>query len=71
MLDLNSKYYPRDVYSHNENITRENMRKYDEKRNKWYDMAEKMYPNFYKMRRNSNEKIQAIESINKIMGYSI
>lgn len=41
MLDLNSKYYPRDVYSHNESITRENMRKYDEKRNKWYNMAEK------------------------------
>jgi hypothetical protein len=30
MLDLTSKYYPREVYSINENITRENMRKYDE-----------------------------------------
>lgn len=67
MLDLTSKYYPREVYSINENITRENMRKYDENINKWYDVAEKLYPNFYKMSR--EEKAIAEKAIDQTVGF--
>ena len=67
MLDLTSRYYPREVFHINENITRENMRKYDENIEKWYDIAEKYYADFYKLK--GKEKEIAVARINEIAGF--
>ena len=67
MLDLTAKYYPREVYSINENVTRENMRKYDENINEWYDLAEKLYPNFYRLPREEKEK--AAKNVDQTIGF--
>lgn len=67
MLDLNSRYYPREVFHINENVTRENMRKYDENIEKWYDIAEKLFPDFYKLK--GKEKEIAENRINEIAGF--
>ena len=69
MLDLTAKYYPREVYSINESVTMENMRKYDRNIDKWYQTAEKMFPNFYKMRLGSPEKIAAEKAVNEACGF--
>ena len=39
MLNLTANYYPREVFHPREDVTRENMRRYDANINKWYDTA--------------------------------
>lgn len=41
-------YYPKWCFVANENITRNNMKKYDEMTEKWHKKALELYPNYYK-----------------------
>lgn len=68
MIDLNSSYYPREVYHPREDITRENMRRYDANINKWYDIAEKMYSNFYALK--GAEKAAAAAEVDRAAGFT-
>lgn len=68
MIDLNSSYYPREVYNPREDITRENMRRYDANINKWYDIAEALYPNFYALK--GAEKEAAAAEIDRAAGFT-
>lgn len=62
-------YYPKECFSIREDITRENMRKYEERKNKWYDAAEELYPDYFKM--NLRERMKVTKEINNYVGYSI
>lgn len=68
MLDLTANYYPREVFHPREDVTRENMRRYDANINKWYDTAEKMYPNFYALK--GAEKAAAAAEVDRAAGYT-
>jgi len=60
-------YYPSYVYNMNEDVTRENMRKYDAMQRKIYDTIYKRYPNYselnlreqYEIREQIKEEIRA------------
>ena len=69
MLDLRSQYYPKEVYNINEDITRENMRKYDKMRDNWYNKALEICPDFFK--RGLRERMEIRKEIDTIMGYSL
>ena len=69
MLDLRSKYYPKEVYNINENITRENMRKYDKMRDNWYNKALELFPDYFK--RGLRERLEIGKEIDKVVGYSL
>lgn len=60
--------YPGEVYNINENITRENMRKYDERCQKWYAVAEMLYPDYFE--KNLKERMALEDSINKFAGFT-
>lgn len=68
MLDLTANYYPREVYAPREDITRENMRRYDANIDKWYDTAERLYPNFYALK--GAEKEAAAAEIDRAAGFT-
>lgn len=68
MIDINAKYYPREVYHPREDITRENMRRYDENINKWYDIAESLFSNFYALK--GAEKEAAAAEVDRVAGYT-
>ena len=69
MLDLRSKYYPKEVYNINENITRENMRKYDKMRDNWYNKALELFPDYFK--RGLRERLEIGKEVDKAVGYSL
>lgn len=68
MIDLNSRYYPREVYNRREDVTRENMRRYDANIKKWYDTAERLYSNFYKLK--GAEKAAAAAEVDRAAGFT-
>ena len=61
--------YPDWVYDWSESKTERNKRKYDEKLNEWYDVAESMYPEFYSLR--GADRKAAIEEVNKAVGFTM
>lgn len=65
----NYKYYPRELFSINEDQTRRNLREYDRKREKWYKTAEELFPNFYKL--SIRERMEARPRIDAAAGFSI
>lgn len=42
-------WYPKEVYSINETVTRENMRKYDLRQQRLYDLCLEIEPDYYKL----------------------
>ena len=62
-------YYPKWCFVANENITRNNMKKYDEMTEKWHKKALELYPNYFKM--NFKERLKIKDEINEAVGYSI
>ena len=56
------------MYNPREDITQENMRRYDANINKWYDTAEKLFPNFYKLR--GAEKAAATAEVDRAAGFT-
>jgi len=61
--------YPNWVYDWTDKKTEQNKRKYDEKLNEWYDVAESMYPEFYSLR--GADRKAAIEEVNKAVGFTM
>lgn len=61
--------YPKWVYTPREDVTRENMRQYEEMYNKWYDKLYELYPDYPE--KSLRERIRIREEIDKIMGYNI
>jgi hypothetical protein len=62
-------YYPKWCFVANETITRNNMKKYDEMREKWYKKALELYPNYYEM--NRREKLKIEDEVNEAVGFKI
>lgn len=58
-------WYPREVFTPREDVTRENMRKYEERQNKFYDTALSLYPDF--LQRPFLERLQLREEIEAAM----
>lgn len=61
--------YPRELFSINEDQTRRNLREYDRKRDKWYETAEQLFPNYYSLP--LRERMEAWKKIDAACGYSI
>lgn len=61
--------YPNWVYDWTDKKTEQNKRKYDEKLNEWYDVAESMYPEFYSLK--GADRKAAIEEVNKAVGFTM
>lgn len=61
--------YPSWVYSNREDITAANMKKYDRMKKKWYETAEKLFPDYHKM--NLRERLAVQDQIDKAVGYSL
>lgn len=62
-------YYPKELFSINETQTQRNMAEYEQKQKKWYEAAEKLFPNYFRM--NLKERIKIRQAINDYVGYSI
>lgn len=60
--------YPTWVYAWSNQQTDKNKRIYEKAIDNWYDEAEKLYPNFYKL--SGKEKKDAEMEVNKVVGYS-
>lgn len=63
------KHYPRSCYSINENVTRNAMREYDEKKRIWYQELERLCPNYYQL--NLKERIPIRAKVDKIVGFHL
>lgn len=61
--------YPSWVYSIREDITAANMKKYDRMKEKWYDTAERLYPDYFK--RSFKERLLLKAEIDKAAGFSL
>lgn len=61
--------YPRECFNINEDITRKNMKSHDDKTKIWHEAAQKLYPDFYKMKLNSSERAAAEDAVNKYVGF--
>lgn len=62
-------YYPKELFSINETLTRHNLEEYDRKRENWYKAAEELFPTYFKM--GLRERLEKQEIINSYIGYSI
>lgn len=65
----NVKHYPKYVYSKYENVTRENMRKYDENERKFYATLDKLYPDYYKGNYTREEKNRMYNHVVEICNF--
>ncbi len=61
--------YPSWVFSIRTDITAENMKKYDRMKKKWYETAEKLFPDYHKM--NLRERLAVKDQIDKAAGFSL
>ncbi len=61
--------YPRWVYSINELVTTNNMRKYDDMKAKWEAKRDELYPNYFN--EPFHERIKISQIIDNIMGYRL
>ncbi len=57
-MDRYNKYYPREVYNINEDITRENMKNYDLKQEKIEKACLKINPEYHKLNLLERRKIR-------------
>ena len=60
-------YYPAYVFNINEDITRENMRKYDAKKKRYYDYIEEHYPNYYELP--MRERMEIRDAVSEKLGF--
>lgn len=61
--------YPRSCFSINENVTRNSMREYNEKKRIWYEELERICPNYYQLGLKERQPIRA--EIDKIVGFHL
>ena len=61
--------YPSWVYSIREDITEKNMKEYDRMKKKWYETAEKLYPDYWKM--NLKERLKVQDKVNEAAGFAL
>ena len=61
------KYYPAYVFNINEDITRENMRKYDRNKKRYYDYIEEHYPNYYELP--MRERMEIRDAVSEKLGF--
>lgn len=62
-------YYPKNVYSVNETVTRAAMREHDKKAETWYRTAETMYPDYFRLP--LRERVKLRNAISKAVGYDL
>lgn len=61
--------YPRWVYSINELVTTNNMKKYEDMKAKWEAKRDELYPNYFK--EPFHERVRISKIIDNIMGYRL
>ena len=61
--------YPRSCFSINENVTRNSMREYNEKKRIWYEELERICPNYYQLALRERPPIRA--EVDKIVGFHL
>lgn len=61
--------YPRSCFSINENVTRNSMREYNEKKRIWYEELERICPNYYQLGLKERQPIRA--EVDKIVGFHL
>lgn len=66
---MRTYHYPKECFGINETLTKRNMEQYEQKVDKWYEVAERMFPNYFKM--NLRERLKVKDLINNTVGYSI
>lgn len=62
-------HYPRSCFSINENVTRNSMREYNEKKRIWYEELERICPNYYQLGLKKRQPIRA--EVDKIVGFHL
>jgi hypothetical protein len=62
-------YYPKHLFSIREDLTRENLRRYDEQKKKFYAKCEEIDSEFW--HRNLRERMKIKEEVAEILGYTI
>ncbi len=63
------KDYPRRVFSINEDVTRRNMEFYNHQVDRWYAIAEQLYPNYFKL--GLRDRLSLKQKIDEVTGYSL
>lgn len=61
--------YPKSCFSINENVTRNSMREYNEKKRIWYEELERICPNYYQLGLKERQPIRA--EVDKIVGFHL
>lgn len=62
-------YYPKELFVAREDVTRNNIKKYEKMKENWYKKALELYPNYYEMK--LKDRIKCRGKINEAVGYSI
>lgn len=66
---MRTYYYPKECFGINETITRQRKKEYEQRVDKWYEVAESIFPNYFKM--DFKERLKARAVVNNTVGYSI
>jgi len=61
--------YPKEIFTINQDQTRRNRAEYERKKEKWYQAAEKLYPDYFS--RSLAERHRLRKIINESVGFSI
>lgn len=63
--------YPKWVFNIREDITRENMRRYDEMKEAFYKKAEEMFPNYWSMTLVERHRNKVHDKVEEALGYRL
>ena len=63
--------YPKWVFNIREDVTRENMRKYDQMKDDFYKKAVEMFPNYWEMSLVDRYRNKVNEKVEKALGYRL
>ena len=62
-------WYPKWVYHYREDLTQENMRKYEQMKDEFYKKCEEICPNFWNI--DLYSRLKYMDEAKKVLGYSI
>ena len=63
--------YPKWVFNIREDVTRENMRKYDQMKDTFYKKAVEMFPNYWEMSLVERYRNKVNEKVKEALGYRL
>lgn len=62
-------WYPREIFSYREDITRKNMEEYDRKKKLFYDKCVELNPDFFNLK--LRERMKVRDAVEIILGFRI